>query len=175
VTKLQAATDTIKEVVALYIALVLITAGLFSFIEGASLADSIYWAITTSTSTGYGDVLPKTLASKLVAGFLMITSIFVIAPMVVVRMIDKLNVNRDAFSHEEQVAMMAELTAIRVMLNNRLPSDGLFEIMPQLSSASPEPALRHMIYGYYRQHFTVEMAKVLTEEYIAALKVGQGA
>lgn len=130
-TRLQAATDTIKELAALYFGLLLTAAIVFSFAEGASLADSIYWAGTTATSTGYGDLSPKTWIGKADAFILMHASIFLIAPLVVVRLIERLNVDRDAFTHDEQEVIKEEIIEIRkgidgilTYLNSKEPFNG---------------------------------------------------
>jgi voltage-gated potassium channel len=46
--------------------------------EGAaitSLADALWWSLTTITTVGYGDFYPKSLEGKFVAAFLMLTGI----------------------------------------------------------------------------------------------------
>ena len=97
---LKAATDTLLELAAIYLVLVLLAALLFMAVEGQPLLDSIYWAGTTATSTGYGDVAPKSWTGRMLALGLMHLSIFGVAPLIVVRLIDRLNEDRDAFTHE---------------------------------------------------------------------------
>ncbi|WP_406694187.1 potassium channel family protein [Sphingomonas cannabina] len=72
-------------------------------IEGHNFADSLYWAGTAATSTGYGDISPKSTAGEMLALALMHLSIFGVVPLIVVRLIERLNQDRDAFTHEEQV------------------------------------------------------------------------
>jgi voltage-gated potassium channel len=43
-------------------------------------------------------------------------SIFGVAPMIIVRLIDRLNENRDAFTHEEQEAIVARLDRIEALI-----------------------------------------------------------
>ena len=43
-------------------------------------------------------------------------SIFGVAPMIIVRLIDRLNENRDAFTHEEQEAIVARLDRIETLI-----------------------------------------------------------
>ena len=115
-TRLQAATDTFKELALVYAALLLISASLFMVIEGQSFAASLYWAGTTATSTGYGDISPKTVAGQVLALVLMHISIFGIAPLIVVRLVERLNEDRNAFTHEEQVRILEGIARIEKAL-----------------------------------------------------------
>lgn len=115
--KLRAATDTFKELAAIYALLLIVSSSIFMVAEGYSFADSLYWAGTTATSTGYGDISPKTPVGRLLAVALMHLSIFIVAPMIVVRLIDRLNENRDAFTHEEQVQILIGINRIEERLN----------------------------------------------------------
>ena len=114
--KLQAATHTLKELALLYLAILLAASFLFMALEARTFATSLYWAATTATSTGYGDVTPKTVAGQLLAAVLMHISIFGIAPLIIVRLIDRLNENRDAFTHEEQVHILEGIARIEQRL-----------------------------------------------------------
>src|SRR4028119_699120 len=114
--KLQAATDTLKELALIYLVILLAASVLFMVLEARTFAESFYWAATTATSTGYGDVTPKTVAGQLLAAVLMHISIFGIAPLIIVRLIDRLNENRDAFTHEEQVHILEGIARIEQRL-----------------------------------------------------------
>ena len=56
--------------VILLILLALFSGFLFSVYEGHSLGQSLYWALVTMTTVGYGDVYPTTAGSKVVSVFL---------------------------------------------------------------------------------------------------------
>jgi voltage-gated potassium channel len=113
---LRAATDTLLELAAIYFVILLLAGMVFMLAEGQPLLDSIYWAGTTATSTGYGDIAPKTWIGRLLALGLMHLSIFGIAPLIVVRLIDRMNEDRDAFTHEEQQLIAERLERIEAML-----------------------------------------------------------
>jgi voltage-gated potassium channel len=51
----------------------------YSSVEKKSVGDSLYWAITTMTTVGYGDISPKHATGKLVACTLMLVGIGFIA------------------------------------------------------------------------------------------------
>ena len=119
--KLQAATDTLLELAAVYLVILLLAGALFMLVEGQPLLDSIYWAGTTATSTGYGDIAPKTWLGRMLALGLMHLSIFGIAPLIVVRLIDRMNEDRDAFTHEEQQMIADRLERIEALLAARAP------------------------------------------------------
>jgi voltage-gated potassium channel len=110
--KLQAATDTLKELALLYALLLLGCTFLFMLLERQDFLTSLYWAGTTATTTGYGDVAPKSVGGQLLAFFLMHVSVFCVAPLIIVRLIDRLNENRDAFTHEEQINILEGLARI---------------------------------------------------------------
>lgn len=115
-SKLRTATDTLKELAVIYSAMLLISAALYAGLEGRGFLDSLYWAGTTATSTGYGDVIPQTTGGRALAFALMHLSIFGVAPLIVVRLIDRLNADRDAFTHEEQEQILAGIVRIEKAL-----------------------------------------------------------
>lgn len=112
VAKLRAATDTLKEVAAIYAVLLLIAAIAFALFERQPFLDSLYWAATTATSTGYGDISPKTWGGKITAVLLMHASIFMIAPLIVVRLIERMSHDQHEFTHEEQERIIASLQRV---------------------------------------------------------------
>lgn len=113
---LRAATDTLKELAAIYFTLLLSAAVAFMLFEGHPFLDSLYWAATTATSTGYGDISPKTLGGRVVAVLLMHASIFIIAPLIVVRLIERMTQDQNDFTHEEQERIIAALERVETRL-----------------------------------------------------------
>jgi voltage-gated potassium channel len=53
------------------IVILIFSALIFSHFEKYNLATSLWWAITTATTVGYGDISPQTGGGKLIAAFLM--------------------------------------------------------------------------------------------------------
>jgi voltage-gated potassium channel len=56
--------------VLLLVALALVTSVTFALAEGASFSQSIYWAVVTMTTVGYGDVTPVTTGGRITGMFL---------------------------------------------------------------------------------------------------------
>ncbi len=52
-----------------------VAAMLFSNFEGKNYSDSIWWAFTTASTTGFGDIVPVTPEGRLVGMFLMIVGL----------------------------------------------------------------------------------------------------
>jgi voltage-gated potassium channel len=50
-------------------------AGLFALTQHLSYATALYWAVTTATTVGYGDVIPKNPAGRAIAVVVMLTTI----------------------------------------------------------------------------------------------------
>ncbi|MBN1410960.1 MAG: ion transporter [Spirochaetales bacterium] len=66
------------------LSLVIIMGTMMYLIEGPengfkNIPDSIYWAVVTLTTVGYGDISPKTFLGKVIASLIMITGYAIIA------------------------------------------------------------------------------------------------
>lgn len=113
---LQAASDTLPETIAWFAVLLAISAGLYAFFEKETVGNALWWASVTASSTGYGDFYPKTLGGRLVGVGLMFTSLFVVLPVMIARVLDALNPNRHAFTDEEQRQLLADVSWIKERL-----------------------------------------------------------
>jgi voltage-gated potassium channel len=81
---LRASRYKITVFLAAVLTIVLIVGALMYLIEGerngfTSIPTSVYWAIVTMTTVGYGDIAPKTVLGQFLASILMITGYGVIA------------------------------------------------------------------------------------------------
>jgi voltage-gated potassium channel len=61
------------------VVVVLVGAGLFAIAEDLPYTSALYWAVTTSTTVGYGDITPHNPIGKLIASLVMLTTIPMLA------------------------------------------------------------------------------------------------
>jgi voltage-gated potassium channel len=54
---------------------VIVGGALFAVTQGVGLGTGLYWAVTTATTVGYGDVTPRNVAGRIVAVAVMLTAI----------------------------------------------------------------------------------------------------
>lgn len=85
---------------------------LFTMLEDVSFEDGLYWSAVTMTTTGYGDLSPASTAGRVLAGVLMIWSIFFLIPAAIWHVADRLLQDRDEWTHEEQVQLREDLHRI---------------------------------------------------------------
>lgn len=111
--RLRRATDSFLEVFCYYIGILLAASLAFSFFEGKTLLESIWWAGVTAMSVGYGDIYPITIGGKIVAFILIHIVLLGIVPLIVARMLDHIQVNRNEFAHEEQEEIKNDLKDIK--------------------------------------------------------------
>lgn len=88
--------------VGLYLTVVLLSAVSVSALEGWGVGDSIWWAFVTTTTTGYGDLFPLTVAGRVIGVLTMFAGIIGIG-VIVGRIAAVVIRTQDDFTHEEQV------------------------------------------------------------------------
>jgi voltage-gated potassium channel len=65
--------------ICLALTIVLVGAALFSLTQSISFGTALYWAVTTATTVGYGDVTPHNTAGRVIASVVMLTTIPTVA------------------------------------------------------------------------------------------------
>lgn len=108
----------------------LVAASLFALIEHTSIIDSLYWAMTTMSTVGYGDLSPATVLGKVVTIAFQAWSIFVLVPCTVANVVDAVRRDSNQFSHDEQEWMEDTLKRVCNRLNVEVaeaPNDTNYE------------------------------------------------
>ena len=93
----------------------------FAAIEGTSILDGFYWASTTLTSVGYGDLSPATSAGKVCTIVFQLWSMFVLLPCAVANIIDSVRIDEHKMTHAEQEWMFNALEQIAECNDRVLP------------------------------------------------------
>jgi voltage-gated potassium channel len=111
-----ASTNSVGELLLLYSVLVIVSGLAFAWLEHKSVGDGLWWAVVTTTTTGYGDLYPASLAGKLLAAAVMMLSILFVLPLLIGHIASKMIENHDAFTHHEQEQLKAEIAGLRADL-----------------------------------------------------------
>lgn len=107
--------DSGRRVVAVIVVNVAACAAGFTLLEDSDPVESVYWAVTTATTTGYGDVSPATAAGRALAMWLMVSSVALVA-IATARLAARLVQDPHLFSHEEQEELKEDVDDVRDML-----------------------------------------------------------
>lgn len=100
------ATDTFGELALILVGAVVLAGFVYSIFENVSFFDGVWWSIVTGFTTGYGDVVPHTIAGRTVGTLLMTFTVFIMIPLITARMASKMIVNDDAWTNHEQERLM---------------------------------------------------------------------
>jgi len=100
----------------LFVATMSAASVLYMISEGTSFLDSVYWSLVTATTLGYGDFSPHSVFGKVLTSFLITFTVFIMIPTITANVAAWLIVNRDAFTHEEQEQIKADLAEVLAFL-----------------------------------------------------------
>ncbi len=115
--------------------LIVICGTLYSHFERASVGDSIWWAVVTASTVGYGDISPESWQARAMAALLISIMVLLVIPLITAHFASRLIVDADAFRHEEQEEIKQNLRVVRALLEARLNR-------PDSADPSPEPSGR---------------------------------
>lgn len=113
----QNATDTFTELGVIFAGLIVVGGGAYMLFESKGFFESIWWAIVTAFTVGYGDSVPATVGGRVVASLLMSISIFIVVPLITARMASRMIVDDNAFTNEEQQHLQNTATRINKYLD----------------------------------------------------------
>lgn len=99
-----------------YLLMIAISGVIYSAVEHRSAADSVWWAVVTASTVGYGDISPSTGPGRFLAALLISTMVLLVIPLITAHFASKLIVDQDAFRHEEQEELKVNLRAVRALL-----------------------------------------------------------
>ena len=120
-----------------YSLLILICAALYRLFEkNATIGDSLWWAVVTASTVGYGDISPETWQGRVMAALLISIMVLVVVPLITAHFASKLIVDTDAFGHEEQEELKSNLRQVKTLLEELAVREGIS--VPD--SAGPPPA-----------------------------------
>ena len=111
------ATNSIRELLLLYAAILGVCAAAYGVLEHKSFGDALWWAVVTATTTGYGDMFPVTPGGRVVAVVLMHLTLLFILPLLIGRVIGAMIEDSHRFTDEEQRQLLADIAAIKTKLD----------------------------------------------------------
>jgi len=120
-----------------YLAFILIAGGIYSFFEKVGFGDSIWWAVVTASTVGYGDISPKSWQARLLAALLISVMVLLVIPLITAHFASKLIVDNDAFRHEEQEELKANLNRVRELTELLAAKEGLIAPGSEARPAAP--------------------------------------
>jgi voltage-gated potassium channel len=95
------------------------------FEEGASYGDSLWWAVVTASTVGYGDISPESWQGRFMAALLISIMVLLVVPLITAHFASKLIVNHDAFQHDEQEELKNNLRHVRRLLEELAAREGI--------------------------------------------------
>lgn len=109
-----------------YLILIVVCAILYRFFEDdVTFGDSLWWAVVTASTVGYGDISPETWQARVMAALLISLMVLVVVPLITAHFASKLIVDTDAFGHEEQEELKTNLRQVRTLLEELAQREGI--------------------------------------------------
>ncbi|MFG1951240.1 potassium channel family protein [Micromonospora sp. NPDC048830] len=114
-----------RTLIASYLLMIVVAGVLYSQAEHRSAADSVWWAVVTASTVGYGDISPATWQGRTLAALLISTMVLLVIPLITAHFASQLIVDDDAFEHAEQEELKAEVRRMRMLLEEMAARQGI--------------------------------------------------
>jgi voltage-gated potassium channel len=108
-----------------YLVMIVIAGLLYGVVEKRSAGDSVWWAVVTASTVGYGDIAPQSWQGRALATLLISTMVLLVIPLITAHFASKLIVDQDAFRHEEQEELKRNLREVRTLLEQLAVREGI--------------------------------------------------
>lgn len=113
-----------KTLIVSYLLMIVVAGILYSHAEHRAPPTRVWWAVVTA-STGYGDISPTTLAGRFLAALLISTMVLLVIPLITAHFASRLIVDDDAFEHDEQEELKADVRRLRALLEEMAARQGI--------------------------------------------------
>ncbi|KIR65739.1 potassium channel family protein [Micromonospora haikouensis] len=123
-----------------YLLMIVVAGVIYSHVEHKSATDSVWWAVVTASTVGYGDISPTTGAGRALAALLISTMVLLVIPLITAHFASQLIVDDDAFEHDEQEELKADVRRMRALLEELAARQGI--TLPPEPPLPPPPATR---------------------------------
>lgn len=110
--KIKNGTDSLKELLGIYLVAAVIVALLFAWFEHQPIVDAFWWTFVTGLTIGYGDIYPQTTAGQILTIVWAHFMVLFVLPLFIGRIISNVIDNKNEFSDAEQKEMLALLKKI---------------------------------------------------------------
>ncbi|WP_406036657.1 potassium channel family protein [Micromonospora sp. NBC_00898] len=108
-----------------YLLMIVVAGVLYSHAEHKSAADSVWWAVVTASTVGYGDISPTSWQGRTLAALLISTMVLLVIPLITAHFASRLIVDDDAFEHAEQEELKADVRRMRALLEELAARQGI--------------------------------------------------
>jgi voltage-gated potassium channel len=119
-----------------YLVMIVVAGIIYSHVEHKSGVDSVWWAVVTASTVGYGDISPTSWQGRTLAALLISTMVLLVIPLITAHFASRLIVDDDAFEHDEQEELKADVRRMRVLLEELAARQGI---------SVPEPERREPV------------------------------
>jgi voltage-gated potassium channel len=93
----------------------------FRFERDLNFFDAIYWAVVTSTTTGFGDISPESVGGRLTFIVFSLFWVFYVLPVIIGNVAQRIFRSKDEFTHAEQEWVMTALQTMADTNDIKLP------------------------------------------------------